>query len=243
MSSVTRAARRLPVLALLAVVSAMTGACGGKESTSPPVPVAVEKVSGDGQSGTAHDALAQPLVVKVVDASGAGVAGVKIVWATSYPGGSDLDSSTTGQTGVARLAMTLDTVAGSYTVTASATQLSPVIFTITCRPGPIAMLRILVQPPNGTVLTVLSPPVQVEVADQWGNNVPSNAVNLYVWITVGSGTAGAQLGGTTTRTTNEGVATFDDLTIDRAGVGYTLAFRSDYPLLGVWSESFAVTGP
>jgi len=240
MSSAARSAQRLSVLALLAVVAAMTATCGGKESTSPPVPVAVEKLSGDGQSGAAHEALGQPLVVKVLDASGAGVAGVRVVWVTAYPGGSDLDTTTTGQTGVAQLAVTLDTVVGSYTVTASAAQLSPVTFTITCTPGPAAKLVFLVQPSNVGALAAISPAVQVGVRDQWGNPVSAGAFPVQIWITSGTGAAGATLSGSNIKSTAQGLVSYTDLSIDKPGTGYTLTALSA-GLAGAWSSAFNVT--
>lgn len=241
MALLARFVRSLVRLVMLSVPVALTAACGGKAATSPPIPTAMTMVSGDSQSAVAHDTLGQPLVVQVVDAHAAGVAGVSVTWTIAGPGTSTVSRSVTAQGGWAVFKVQLDTVAGDYTVTASAAALPSVTFAVTCRPGPAAMLRFLVQPAGGKTLTTLSPAVQVAVLDQWGNTVPTYAVNLHIWITVGTGTAGATLSGTTTRATTLGVATFDDLAIDMAGVGYTLAVRCDYPLMGVWSDPFTVS--
>jgi len=241
MSPLVRSVRGLSAFALVASLSPLVFGCGGgKESTSPPVPVAVQKVSGDGQSAQAHQPLAQPLVVKVVDAAGAGVEGIKVFWTTTYPGGSDLDSTTTGQSGVAQLAMTLDTLAGAYTVTASAAQLSPVTFTITCTPGPAARLVFLVQPSNVGALSAISPAVQVGVRDQWNNPVTTGTVSVQIWITGGTGAAGATLSGTNIKSTAAGVVSFADLSIDKPGTAYTLTALG-FGMASAWSTPFTVT--
>jgi hypothetical protein len=66
------------------------------------------------------------------------------------------------------------------------------------------------------------PAVQVTVQDAQGNTVTSSTLTIVVAISSGTGTAGAVLGGTRTRAAVDGIATFDDLTIDKAGAGYTL---------------------
>jgi len=213
----------------------------GKDSTKPQVPVAIAKVSGDAQTGAAHQALAQPLVVKVVDASGGGVPGLAVIWTTTYPGGSDLDTSTTNADGLAQLVVTLDTLAGSYTITAASAALAPVTFTLTCTPGPAAKLVYLVQPSNVVVLAPISPAIQVAVRDQWGNPVTTSSMSIQIWITSGTGAAGATLSGANIKAAVQGVATFTDLSIDKVATGYTLAALSA-GVAGAWSTPFNV-GP
>jgi hypothetical protein len=65
-----------------------------------------------------------------------------------------------------------------------------------------------------------------------------------VAISLDSNPAGGALSGTTVRTTVNGVATFDDLRIDRAGSGYRLrasATNGFAPLPAAASAAFAVT--
>jgi hypothetical protein len=69
---------------------------------------------------------------------------------------------------------------------------------------------------------VITPAVQVAVEDDDGSTVASSTAGVTLVITPGTGAAGAMLGGTLTRAAVGGVATFDDLTVDEAGTGYTL---------------------
>ncbi|MGH6693370.1 MAG: beta strand repeat-containing protein, partial [Gammaproteobacteria bacterium] len=83
------------------------------------------------------------------------------------------------------------------------------------------------------------PPVRVTVQDAFGNIV-TNATNLVtVAIQVGTGTTGANLGGTRTVPAAAGIATFNDLSIDSAGTGYALTASAS--LTGATSAAFNVT--
>jgi len=209
-----------PIIALLVPI-ALTVTCG-KESTAPRVPAALVKVSGDGQSGTANTALAAPLVVKVTDASGGAMPAVSVTWTVRDSAGSDVRSSITDAAGLGQLTLTLDTLAGPYTVTATVAQLTPVVFTATCLPGPAAKLVFLVQPSSVGALSSINPAIQVGVRDAWSNIVASGSLSIQVWITAGTGTSGATLSGSNIQGSVGGVATFDQLTIDKAGAAYTL---------------------
>ncbi|MCH7563373.1 MAG: hypothetical protein IH968_06055 [Gemmatimonadetes bacterium] len=58
--------------------------------------------------------------------------------------------------------------------------------------------------------------------DEEGNTVDGSTASITVAITSGTGTSGAELGGTLTRAAVDGVSTFDDLTVDKVGADYTL---------------------
>jgi hypothetical protein len=66
-------------------------------------------------------------------------------------------------------------------------------------------------------------PIQVKVLDGSGNpsSFPAN-----IALAIGSNPGGGTLGGTPTKTASGGIASFDDLTIDNAGVDYTLVASS-----------------
>jgi hypothetical protein len=87
-----RLAALLPSLALLA--------CSG-DSTAPPPPQAqpatIESVSGHDQEGKAGLSLSDPLVVRVTDAHGRGVEGVRVTW-TVASGAGELWSEFHGET-------------------------------------------------------------------------------------------------------------------------------------------------
>jgi hypothetical protein len=79
------------------------------------------------------------------------------------------------------------------------------------------------QPITGTANTASGPPVSVELLDANGNLAASGAP---VTISVVGGTAGAALGGTKTVSASGGMASFSDLTLNKAGYGYTLSASS-----------------
>jgi hypothetical protein len=79
-----------------------------------------------------------------------------------------------------------------------------------------------VQPSTVLANGVMVPPVQVQVLDANGNIVTSGSLSITLTVTPGTGTFGAMLGGASTVTAVNGIASFGNLTIDRAGTGYTL---------------------
>ena len=81
-----------------------------------------------------------------------------------------------------------------------------------------------VQPSDAAVGATIAPPVQVEVRDQFGNRVTS-ATNS-VTLAIGTNPGGGTLAGTTAAAAVNGVATFANLSINRAGTGYRLAASS-----------------
>ena len=85
------------------------------------------------------------------------------------------------------------------------------------RPSRLVFAR---RPAAGTAGVAFAPAVQVAVRDALGNTVPtaSNAISL----SLSGGPAGATLTGTKTVSPTNGVATFANLSIDKAGSGYRL---------------------
>jgi hypothetical protein len=81
-------------------------------------------------------------------------------------------------------------------------------------------LAFTVQPGTATAGQALSPPVQVSVLDASANLVPGagNAVT----VTLGPNSGGASLSGSVTANAVNGVASFSDLTVSKAGTDYTL---------------------
>ena len=91
-------------------------------------------------------------------------------------------------------------------------------------PSAAAALSFTQQPSNVAPGTAIVPPVQVQVVDANGNVVPGQRT---VMLALGANPGGATLGGTLTQmTSNNGLATFGDLTLDQAGTGYTLVASS-----------------
>ncbi|MGA9838609.1 MAG: Ig-like domain-containing protein, partial [Gemmatimonadaceae bacterium] len=89
-------------------------------------------VSGDGQSAAAASALANPLVVRVLDSHGNGVAGVTVGWTVAAGGGAvSPASSTTDSTGAAQATLVLGPAPGLNTVTAQVDPSISVTFSAT----------------------------------------------------------------------------------------------------------------
>src|SRR6266480_8085542 len=104
--------------------------------------------------------------------------------------------------------------------------------------APASKLAFTVPPTNAAGAQLITPPVQVTVQDASGNTVTSatDAVTLALGANPGAGT----LSGTLTVAAVQGIATFNNLRIDRPGSGYTLA-ASAGGLSGATSVRFAVT--
>ena len=106
--------------------------------------------------------------------------------------------------------------------------------------GAAAKLAFSVQPSAAGAGVAISPAVQVTVQDALGNTVTSATTGITLAITSGTGAAGAVLGGTLTRAPVAGVASFDNLTLDKNGSGYSLTATS-VGLTPATSAAFAVS--
>lgn len=104
---------------------------------------------------------------------------------------------------------------------------------VPARPSRIAFTT---QPTSTTASRAISPAVVAQVQDPFGNVVDSAAS---VTVALAGGPAGATLSGTKTRGAVAGVARFDDLSVDKAGSGYTLRATST-DLADATSDSFAI---
>ncbi len=91
----------------------------------------------------------------------------------------------------------------------------------TTEPKPATALSFTTQPTSGTVGQVMSPAITVGFIDSDRTKVTSG-IQADITVRLSGGTAGAVLSGTTTRSTVNTIATFDDLSVSPAGAGYTL---------------------
>ncbi len=89
----------------------------------------------------------------------------------------------------------------------------------TVNSGPAAVLSFATQPGNTTAGATIPGPPSVLVRDAFGNNVTST---MSVTMALGDFNGGATLSGTTTKATTGGTASFTDLNINKASIGYTL---------------------
>src|SRR5438874_8828238 len=94
------------------------------------------------------------------------------------------------------------------------------------------------QPSNTVAGTSISPAVTINVQDSFGNTVTSSTAS--VTLAIGTNPSGGTLSGTLTVTAVNGVGAFSNLSINRAGVGYTFA-ASSTGLTGATSSTFNIT--
>ncbi len=187
----------------------------------PATPTSIVARSGSGQTGRVGQPLAAAFVVTVADNAGNPVDGATIHWTATN--GSIAVTTISDGSGTASALMTLGATPGSASATASIAKGGAAVFTATVQPGAATKLVIGASASSGTIGAPLAPAVRAELQDAAGNQTP--ATND-VTIALGANAGGATLGGTRTRAAVAGVATFDDLTIDKSGIGYTLVVSS-----------------
>jgi hypothetical protein len=196
-------------------------------------------------SNTGAGATIAPAVqVTVQDAGGNTVTGatnaITLTIGTN-PAGGTLSGTTTvaAVNGVATFSnLSIDRAGAGYTLTASSAGLTGATstpFNITA--GTPTKLAFTVQPSNTAATQAISPAVQVTIQDALGNTVNSSA---NVTVAIGTNPSGGTLSGTTTVAAVNGIATFNNLSIDKLGAGYTLTAASA-GLTGATSTPFNIT--
>jgi len=220
----------LGVLAVLFTVQA----CGGGEDPQVPTTLAVAGGSTIQVSGVVFTETAVAPQVQILDAKGKGIAGLRVRWQVGpNSGGVGNDSSTTDGAGIARSGgWTLGTVAGTQTLTASATGVSPITFTAQAVAGPAAnLVRISPTTQQGVVNTNVPSPPSIRAEDVFGNVVSGVAVTFSV------ATGGGTMDGVQQTTNASGVATVGSWRLG-TGVGQQLS-RATAP--SVPQASFSAT--
>jgi uncharacterized repeat protein (TIGR03803 family) len=157
----------------------------------------------------------------------------------SGPDGASLDGTTTvtAVNGVATFTGLTLTTAGTYTLRALAdAAVTGISQSFTISAAAAAQVLFLQQPTDAFVSTPLDPPLQVAVADQFGNVLAKDRSRIT--LTIDSGPGGAALLHVAPINLN-GVRTFADVRLDTAGT-YTLQ-ASDGSLVSAVSDSFIIT--
>lgn len=95
------------------------------------------------------------------------------------------------------------------------------------------------QPRSAVAGASISPAITVQIQDASGNLVSSDTRN--VTLAIGTNPGGGILSGTATVAAVGGIATFSNLSIDKAGTGYTLGATSVPSLTGATSSAFNIT--
>jgi len=145
---------------------------------------------------------------------------------------------TSSDHGTKTFSATLNT-AGTQSITATDTNsITGTQSGIEVTAGAASKLAFVQQPSNTLAAASISPAVTVAVQDASGNTVTTSSASITVAISTNpsSGT----LSGTKTINAANGMATFNNLSIDKAGSGYTLRATSS-PLTQATSLTFNIT--
>jgi hypothetical protein len=203
------------------------------------------RVSGNNQSGEPGDELDEPLVVRLVDGQGNGIPDRAVTWLVGAGGGQvEPATSTTDGNGEARARWRLGPRTGTNTLNAVVSGTGIVGFTATATSGggggggggsSPSRLEFRVQPSDTEEKERISPAVEVAVLDQDGNLVTDEEIKVKLELT---GDDDGKLKGHRDERTESGVATFDDLEVDKEG-DYRLRASAD-GLPSVDSDPFEV---
>jgi len=160
-------------------------------------------------------------------------------------GGATLSGTTTvaAVAGVATFStLSVNRNGSGYRLSATATGLSGAkSSSFTVNTGPPTQLDFVLQPDSTEAGATIAPAVQVIVRDALRNAV--EAFSGTVTVAIGTNPGGGTLSGTTTVTAVAGVATFNDLSIERTGVGYDLQATAS-SLTSATSDMFRIiAGP
>ena len=193
--------------------------------------------------GTAGAPLAPAITVVTLDAAGnpAPATGRVTLSLGANPGSGTLAGALTASlvNGVATFAdLSLDKAGTGYTFAATATGLeSATSAPFAIKAAAPAALEFVAQPSNSTAGAAIAPPLKVAVLDRFGNR--ATAPETTITLALGSNPSGGTLSGTATQIARDGSAGFTDLSIDKAGKGYTLT-ASAPGLTGATSVAFDV---
>ncbi|MGQ0508588.1 MAG: kelch repeat-containing protein [Myxococcaceae bacterium] len=178
-------------------------------------------------SATAGAALSPAVQVAIRDASGNTVTSSSatiLIAIGSNPGGSLLSGTTSvsASSGVATFStLSLNRAGTGYSLVASSAGLtSATSSNFNINAGAASRLAFTVQPGNTSAGATLTPALQIAVQDAQGNTV-TGATNT-IALALASNPGGSTLSGTTSLAASSGVTTFSNLSLNRAGTGYTL---------------------
>ena len=192
-------------------LAALVAGCGGDDLTLPSQgdPAALELVDGDRQDGTVGEALAEELVVRVLDGFNDPVANVVVHWTAEGGGTVDPVESTTDADGLARTSRTLGPEPTTYFTSAA---VDGVPDRVTFRSTALtARLLITSQLQALAVSGVpLDPQPTLQLQDADGVPVAREGVTVTVQIVSGGGTLD---GGTSATSNAAGEVAFTDLAI------------------------------
>ena len=196
--------------------------------TAVPLPGAaasLHKAEGDAQPATVGEPVPTIPVVLVRDQYGNPVPGVTVTFTIVSGGGTIQNASVmSDDEGLASVGRwTLGPVAEPQSLRASATGLTPVVFTVTAQPGPGMRFVVEGTPPTSAASGAAFGPIVLRLQDAYGNFVPLSNIGVTASVSAGDGT----LTGPVVAITNaEGRATFQSLTMIGSPGQKTLLFSS-----------------
>lgn len=202
----------------------------------------------DPSAATAGATITPTVQVSALDSAGnldptfTGMVTVAIAPGTGRPGATLSGSKTAAAiAGVASFAgLSIDSAGTGYRLTATATgQTAATSATFDITAGTATRLAFDVQPSTQPSGHVIAPNVRVAAQDAYGNTDLSFAGS--VTVAIGHNPAGGTLAGTLTVAAFAGLATFNTLSIDKAGVGYTLTAAAT-GMTPATSVAFDITG-
>jgi hypothetical protein len=217
-------------------------------------PAHLTVVSGSGQSAQVSTEFAAPLVAKVTDSAGNGVAGVYVTFSAPPAGASakfGFVNGVTVQTDSSGLATSptpvANAVAGSYAVRATSGSLTPVAFSLTNTPaqtGPAHLTVVSGSGQSAQAGMAFPAPLVAKVTDAAGNGVSGISVTF---ASPASG-ASASFGGassSTVQTNANGLATSPTPVANAVAGSYTVTATSGSltPVTFSLTNTPAQTGP
>jgi hypothetical protein len=193
-------------------------------------------------AGAAFEPAVQVELLDAYDNRSASTATVEVALGAN-PGNATLNGtrSVAAVNGLATFpGLSLDVAARGYTLRATSEGLTAVTTgAFNVAHGTVASLTFTTQPPSETPATEpLGTAIDVTARDAFGNVV--TAATGTVSLLLGTNPSGAALSGTTQVALTQGVASFTNLAVDRAGTGYTLSATMD-GLPAATSNAFNVT--
>ncbi|MEW5860144.1 MAG: filamentous hemagglutinin N-terminal domain-containing protein [Cyanobacteriota bacterium] len=191
---------------------------------------------GSGQSAVVANAFTNPLQVQVADQYKNPISGIAVNFAAPASGASGTPNNaavSTDAAGFAATGLSANEVAGSYDVSATSENVAgSANFKLTNTADIPSQLIFLVQPTDTVAGKTINPAVSARIEDQYGNLTNSNA-------TVSLTSSGGILLGNSSAIASNGIASFNNLSITKAGT-YTLA-ASGTELKEATSNSFIIT--
>src|SRR5262249_55472784 len=143
---------------------------------------------------------------------------------SNNPGGASLNGSLTvaASGGIATFSnVIVGGIGTGYTLAASDGSLASTVSTgFNVVPGAAHHLLFGQQPSTAVAGQAISPAMTVRVVDAFNDLVPTDTSN--VTLVIASNPGGAALGGTTTMAAVGGIATFNNVTLDKVASGYRL---------------------